>query len=196
ASDRHGVTDERHVANILAQVHHETDGTMMPEVENLTYTTTERLRKVWPSRFPTDASAAPYVRNPEALAIKVYGDRLGNRAGTRDGWLYRGQGQIQPTGRGHFQTFGDLLGVDLVGNPERALELEISAEIAVVGMARGLFTGKSLGDYFSATRDDPAAARAIVNGDVRVNGPRIATLHRAFPGRPAGRPGRPGPVPG
>ncbi|PJN92574.1 hypothetical protein CNY89_25365, partial [Amaricoccus sp. HAR-UPW-R2A-40] len=32
ASDRHGVTDERHVANILAQVHHETDGTMMPEV--------------------------------------------------------------------------------------------------------------------------------------------------------------------
>lgn len=180
ACERHGVIDDRFVANTLAQVHHETGGQMLPVVENLTYSSAERIRAVWPSRFPTVAAAAPFVRNPQALAIKVYGDRLGNRAGTDDGWRFRGHCQIQITGRDHFQNFGDLLGVDLVGDPARALDLDVSAEIAVIGMRDGLFTGKSLGDYFSAMRDDPAGARAIVNGDVRANGPRIATLHRAF----------------
>lgn len=180
ACERQGMTDPRWAANILAQVHHETDGTMMPEVENLTYTTTARLRKVWPSRFPTDASAAPFVRNPEALAIRVYGDRLGNRAGTRDGWIYRGQGQIQPTGRDHFRRFGDLLGVDLVEHPELAMELGTSAAIAVIGMSKGLFTGRGLADYFSATKNDPNGARAIVNSDGAIYGAKIAASHAAF----------------
>ena len=182
ACERHGVADERHVANILAQVHHETGGEMLPVVENLTYSSADRIRAVWPSRFPTVAAAAPFVRNPQALAIKVYGDRLGNRAGTEDGWRFRGHCQIQITGRDHFQNFGDLLGIDLVGDPARALDLDVSAEIAVIGMRDGLFTGKKLADYFGASRDDPAAARAIVNGDVPANGLRIARLHRAFLG--------------
>lgn len=180
ACERQGITDARWVANILAQVHHETGGTMMPESENLTYTTAARLCQVWPKRFPTIASATPYVRNPEALAINVYGDRLGNRTGTRDGWLYRGQGQIQPTGRDHFVRFGNLLGVDLVGSPELAMELGTSASIAVVGMVRGLFTGRGLEDFFSTTRNDPKGARAIVNGDVAANGAKVAALHASF----------------
>lgn len=178
--ERQGIDDGRWVANILAQVHHETGGTMMPISENLTYITAKRIRQVWPSRFPTEASAAPYVRNPEGLAIRVYGDRLGNRPGTRDGWLYRGQGQIQPTGRDHFVRFGELLGIDLVGHPELAMELGTSAAIAVIGMARGLFTGRGLADVFSSTRNDPKGARGIVNADIAANGAAVAATHAAF----------------
>lgn len=182
ACERQAVVDERWVANILAQCHHETGGAMLPVTENLTYSSAARLRKVWPKRFPSEASAAPFVRNPKGLALRVYGDRadLGNRPGTEDGWNYRGHGHIQITGRGHFLRFGELLGIDLVGNPDLALELGTSANIAVIGMSRGLFTGRGLGAFFSTSANDPRGARAIVNGDVGANGPKIASLHAAY----------------
>lgn len=182
ACQREGVADPRFVANILAQCHHETGGSMLPVTENLTYSRTSRLRQVWPKRFPSDAAAAPFVNNPKALALLVYGGRadLGNRPGTDDGWTYRGHGHIQITGRGHFVRFGDLLGIDLAGRPELSLALDTSSDIAVIGMTRGLFTGRGLGDFFSAARNDPAGARAIVNSDVRANGPHIASLHANY----------------
>lgn len=69
--------------------------------ENLNYSAA-RLHKVWPKRFPTLASAGPYAHNPKGLAIKTYGDRLGNRPGTSDGWIFRGSGLGQTTGRDNF----------------------------------------------------------------------------------------------
>lgn len=85
-------------AYCFATTHHETGGAMVPRVENLNYTTASRIRAVWPSRFTNDAAAAPYVRNPQALANKVYGGRLGNTL-PNDGWDFRGMGLVQATGR-------------------------------------------------------------------------------------------------
>ena len=66
--------------------------------ENLNYSA-QRLCEVWPKRFPTIASAAPYAHNPKALANKVYGGRMGNRPGTDDGWIHCGSGLWECTGR-------------------------------------------------------------------------------------------------
>lgn len=101
--------------DFLGQVLHES--CMLERLEeNLNYSA-ERLTKVWPSRFPTIASAAPFSRNPQALANKVYGSRLGNVA-PGDGWAYRGRGLIQVTGRDNYALVEKVSGLKVLKNPE------------------------------------------------------------------------------
>ncbi|WP_157900204.1 glycoside hydrolase family 19 protein [Rhodoferax koreense] len=85
--------------------------------EDLNYTTAERICAVWPRRFPTLADARPYVRNPEALANRTYGGRMGN-VEIGDGWRYRGRGFPMITGRTGYAFTGDLIGQDLEHTPE------------------------------------------------------------------------------
>ncbi|WP_104663406.1 hypothetical protein [Ensifer adhaerens] len=168
-----------HLAAVLAEVHHETGGTMRPLEENLNYSA-RRLTQVWPARFPTLASAEPYAGNPRKLANRVYGGRLGNVEGD-DGWAFRGRGLAQITGRANYGKFG------LVETPDRACDPATAIRILFDGMMQGLFTGKRLTDFDavdsrSASPSDYryAASRAIINGDVRQNGPTIEAYGRAF----------------
>lgn len=103
------------IDDFLGQVLHESDG-LTQFSENLSYSA-ERLCAVWPGRFPTLADARPYARNPEALANKVYGGRMGNIY-LGDGWKFRGRGPIQLTGRENYAFVGDLVGQDLTSIPE------------------------------------------------------------------------------
>jgi putative chitinase len=170
--------DMRHLAYCFATTLHETARAMTPNVENLNYTTAERIRAVWPSRFPTLASAAPFVRNPRGLANHVYNGRMGNRPGSDDGWNFRGRGLPHLTGRDNYERAGRALGVDLVGNPDLALRPDLAARILYAGMGEGWFTGRRLSDFFNDDIDDPVNARRIVNGTDRAQD--IAGHHRDF----------------
>lgn len=77
---------------------------------------------------------------------------------------FYGRGYVQLTWQANYKKLGDLVGIDLVANPDRVLESKIAADIMVRGMVGGLFTGRKLADYFSVTRDDPVDARWIING--------------------------------
>ncbi|ACL58930.1 hypothetical protein [Methylobacterium nodulans] len=173
------------LAYCLATAFDETGGAMIPRAENLNYTTAERIRAVWPSRFPTVASAVPYVRNPQGLANKVYGGRLGN-TGPNDGWLFRGMGLVQATGKDNairatkrLRALGYLTpDQDLVATPELMLNPDIAAVMLFVGLSEGWYTGRKLSDYFGPGRENPTHARAMVNPDS--NGPAIATIHGQF----------------
>jgi predicted chitinase len=57
-------------AHLLGQASHESGGFKLTR-ENLNYSA-ETLCKVWPSRFKTVEYAAPFARNPKALAESVY----------------------------------------------------------------------------------------------------------------------------
>ena len=76
---------------------------------------------------------------------------------------YYGRGLIQITWRENYAKFSDLVGVDLEKYPDAALDTEIAAPIAVIGMMNGMFTGKSLDTYINEIRADYYNARKIVN---------------------------------
>ena len=103
------------VDDFLGQILHESQG-LTHFSENMNYSA-ERLCQVWPGRFPTLSDARPYARNPEALANRVYGGRMGNTE-PGDGWKYRGRSPIQLTGKSNYELVGELMGQDLVGMPE------------------------------------------------------------------------------
>ena len=146
---------------------------LTPVRENMNYSA-DRIRQVWPSRFPTAASAAPYARNPKKLANKVYNGRMGNAEGSNDGWTYRGGGLDQLTGAVNYERRG------LKANPDAILNPDTAARSIITGMTLGDYRGPKLADFFNATKTDPVGARAIINADVSANGNQYAAYWSAF----------------
>jgi putative chitinase len=104
--------------------------------------------------------------------IEEYGKGKGRPYGKVDpetGVAYYGRGLVQLTWRKNYQKMGDLLGVDLVHHPEKALDLDIATKVIFVGMTRGIFAGKKFADYFSPSADDWVNARRIINGTDKAN---------------------------
>jgi putative chitinase len=85
--------------------------------ENLNYQAAG-LMKVWPHLFPTLEIANQYAHNPEKIANRAYGNRLGNGTeSTGDGWKYRGQGLIQLTGKSNQEQFAQSIDMNLEDVP-------------------------------------------------------------------------------
>ena len=124
AFDKYDISTPLRQAAFIGQCQHES-GNFTKLEENLNYSS-ERLIKVWPSRFPDLISADKYAHNPQALANKVYAGRLGNNQ-ENDGWKYHGRGLIQLTGRENYERCGSNLGVDLIGNPTWLLDPKYAA---------------------------------------------------------------------
>lgn len=167
----------------LAQVAHESGGLTVIE-ENLKYSA-KRMTEIWPSRFPTLASAEPFANNPEALANKVYANRMGNgTAESGDGWRYRGRGYIQITGRDGYRAIGDAIGVDLEKDPDRAAAPEHALRVAC-----GFWKWKKVnaacddGDFVKVTK--------LVNGGTTGQADReawLAKVRKVLKPAPAAKP--------
>lgn len=150
---RNRVTDPHHVANILAQVYHETGGYMLP-IKETVYASHK-------DKNPSDTKVIARLDNAWAKGQLSWV----STPYWRDGAF--GRGPIQITHWDNYEKMGKRLGVDLRGNPDLALDPDIGADIAVVGMSEGMFTGKKLSDYSfpNALRASPKNhPRRIVNG--------------------------------
>jgi putative chitinase len=105
-------------AHFFAQTAHETGG-FKAFSENLSYGA-KGLRGIFGKYFPTDAMAKAYERQPQKIANRVYGGRMGNGVeASGDGWKYRGRGALQLTGKANYQAFSDYIKrPDVVTNPD------------------------------------------------------------------------------
>lgn len=135
--------DIPHAAYMLATVYHETAQTFQPIYE--------RGRRDY---------------------FRKYEGRYGNtQAG--DGFRYWGRGYVQLTFKNNYLRASNALNklrerypetIDLVADPDLALDPQIASDIMLIGMREGWFTGRRLTDYLSSNRVDYINARKIING--------------------------------
>jgi len=110
------ITNNLRLAHFLAQCGHESGG-FKAVSENLNYSA-DGLKKIFPKYFPGNL-AESYARNPEKIASKVYGGRMGNGdESTKEGFKFRGRGYIQLTGKANYTNFAKFIGEDTVANPD------------------------------------------------------------------------------
>jgi putative chitinase len=106
------------LAHFLAQCGHESGGFRATQ-ENLNYSA-KGLNGIFKKYFPTEAAAASYARNPQKIANKVYGGRMGNGPeSSGEGYKFRGRGYIQLTGKENYTAFGKAIGEDILSNPDK-----------------------------------------------------------------------------
>ena len=105
-------------AHFFAQTAHESGG-FKAFSENLNYSA-KGLRGIFGKYFPTDALARAYERQPMKIANRVYANRMGNGdEASGEGWLFRGRGSLQLTGKFNFKAFSDYIGrPDVMTNPD------------------------------------------------------------------------------
>jgi len=94
------------------------------------------------------------------------------------GCTYKGRGYVQLTHKYNYRKLSSVVGVDLVANPRKALDPDISYHIASYGMYHGIFTGRKLGRYISVGKTDYLNARRVINGKDRAS--LIARYARKF----------------
>lgn len=111
-----GITNSLRLAHFLSQAGHESGG-FKAVTENLNYSA-DGLKKIFPRYFPENLNES-YARQPEKIANRVYGGRMGNgdeRSG--DGYKFRGRGYIQLTGKFNYSAFDKTVEDDILANPD------------------------------------------------------------------------------
>ena len=118
ACARFDITSRARVAGFLAQCRVESaDFTRLEE--NLSYTRAERILQIFPSRVKSLDDAARLVRNPRAMANRVYAGKIGNGdEASGDGWRFRGRGLKQLTGRANYADAAEALGRPYLEHPD------------------------------------------------------------------------------
>jgi putative chitinase len=136
--------DLRQLAYMLATTHHETGRKMLP------------IREM--------GSSAYFRRMYDVSGERPQLARANGNTRVGDGARFSGRGFVQLTWKNNYRRAGEKVGLDLVAQPDLALQLQPAIRILFAGMAEGWFTGKRLSDYFTTEKTDWFNARRIING--------------------------------
>jgi putative chitinase len=127
----HGIVSLEQVACFIAQTAHESGQFNIVE-ENLNYSA-QGLVTTFSKYFDT-ATANSYARKPQAIANRVYANRMGNGIeSSGDGWKFRGRGILQVTGKENYSKFSmDLFNDDrFVKSPDDLTQPEMAMRSAL-----------------------------------------------------------------
>ena len=118
-----GITNPNSIAGMLAIVSKESS--FIPKSENLNYSSA-RLQEV----FNIPASRANQIAGkPEETANAMYGGRYGNAE--NEGYKYRGRGFNQLTFKGNYKKYGNIIGQNLVSNPDKVNNVRTAAKVLI-----------------------------------------------------------------
>jgi putative chitinase len=152
---KYGLDSPLVIAHAMAQFSHEC-GAGLEMVENLNYSA-QGLMNTWPTRFGP-SRAAQYAHNPQMIADATYGGRMGNAPPpSDDGWVFRGRGLSQVTGRESYGKLADKTGFDLLGSPELLSDPDHALECGVADFV-------ICGCLLHAVADDVVAVTRALNG--------------------------------
>ena len=132
--ERFGIVTPAQQASWIGQCGHECGNFRIME-ENLNYRAATLL-KLFPKTPKrqwgfTPEEAAAYEKQPQRIANRIYGNRMGNRdEASGDGFRFRGSGFLQLTGMSNFHHAGQALGVDFVMQPELVRTPKYAAQTA------------------------------------------------------------------
>jgi hypothetical protein len=161
--DEQGITDPEIRAGIAAVSQGES-GFQPRSEQDYSHTSNDRIRSIFSSTTGnmSDAELTKLKADPEAFFNRVYGNKLGNAAD--EGFKYRGRGLNQLTGKDNYKQMGELIGVDLVNNPDLANDPKIAAAINVAYIKKryhgGGFEGlkRATGTAVASTEQEKNAA--------------------------------------
>ena len=89
----------------------------------------------------TDAQLDALKKDCKKFFDFVYDNRIGNGIG--EGYLYRGRGLHQLTGKENYSKYSQYAGVDLVKNPDAVIRPEVAIPVAVAYFANNIKRGDS-----------------------------------------------------
>lgn len=169
--NRSGLNTILRKANFFAQGKVESD--LKPKIESMNYSVEGLINGFGRHRISI-ADAKKFGRtstqkaNQKEIANILYGGEWGriNLGNTQpnDGWLLRGAGIYQITGRANFQKLSDDTGIDFINHPELILE-EANSMIAAIWF----WNSRKLNKY--ADKDDVTSISKIINlGSVKSKG--------------------------
>lgn len=168
--------DADELSQFIANVAHETGN--FTKLKESTYYRAPRLLQIFGPKTRRDGTVIPgrnglatltqaqtiCAKGAASIAEFIYGGawgakNLGNIS-PGDGAKFIGRGYIQITGKSNYTKYGNLIGVDLITNPDKALEPEIAAKIAIkFWLNSGASQHAIDGDYLKARK-------AINGGDL------------------------------
>lgn len=175
--DRFGISTPVQQASWIGQCGHECGNFRIME-ENLNYRAATLL-KLFP-RTPkrawgfTPEEAAAYEKQPQRIANRIYGNRMGNRdEASGDGFRFRGSGFLQLTGHSNFFHAGQALGEDFVMQPELVRTPKYAA------MTAGWFWQTHKLNQFADSRDFLMMTKKINGGTIGLDD-RIKHINHAL----------------
>lgn len=159
------ITNKLELAHLLAQCNHES-ANFTRTVEFFNYTP-EGLIATWPKRFTPELAnklgrTPEHPANQQAIANHVYNRKdIGNIITPNDGWLFRGRGYLQCTGRYNYTLLNTWLkdngyNYDVIANPN--IVATTLASISAIWFWTANKTGKL------ALNDDVVGVSKKING--------------------------------
>lgn len=155
---------------------------------NALFNTWDKYFSSQPLEFLAYCLATAYHETTFTLQpIKEYGLGHGHSYGSAVGPYhksYYGRGDVQLTWIANYEKAEKILNktynlsLNLVKEPDSALNPEIAALILFQGEIEGWFTGKKLSDYFGHGKENAVGARHIINGTDKAT--TIARYYTSF----------------